>query len=289
MESAQPKNTIAWKLRQAAASLSKAERRIARVLLSTNLRGGLASVAALGREAQASGPSVLRFVAKLGFESYPAFQEAVRGEVSERTQSPRVQAARRKGQASDKEFLGRAKRQMLESLAATFDAIPQEDFRRAVRLLGDRGRQIVVTGGRFTQLFAEYLVGRLYQLRPNVRAAGSLSMLVSREEELPWLPQSAVLVVFDLRRYQLNTIEYARAAANRGVTVILITDTWLSPIADFAAIVLPLHVETSWNYDSFANCAMLAELLFGRILETAGAAAMERISLLESHQNGLLG
>jgi DNA-binding MurR/RpiR family transcriptional regulator len=289
MESVPAENAVAWKLRQAAASLSKAERRIARVLLSTNLRGGLTSVADLGRAAQTSGPSVLRFVAKLGFESYPAFQQAVRAEVSERTQSPRAQAARRRGQVSDKEFLERAKKQMLESLAATFEAIPQEDFRRAVRLLGDRGRQIVVTGGRFTRLFAEYLVGRLYQLRPNVHAAGSLSMLVARDEELPWLPRSAVLVVFDVRRYQVDTIEYAREASKRGVTVILITDTWLSPIADFATIVLPAHVETHWNYDSFANCAMLVEVLFGRILENAGAGATERITLLESHQTGLLG
>jgi DNA-binding MurR/RpiR family transcriptional regulator len=275
-------------LRQAGSSLSKAERKIARVLHSTNLRAGLQPVSLLARAAESSGPTVLRFIKKLGFKSFPAFQTALRSEVSQRTKSPRAQLASSQEPLGDREFLRTARFQLIASLEATFDAIPERDFERAARLLGDRRRQIVVLGGRFTQLFAEYLVGRLYQLRPNVRLAGGPSIVISRNEDLPTLPRSAVLVVFDLRRYQVDSIEFARAAAERGVTIILVTDTWLSPIADFAAIVFPIHIETNWHYDSFANCAVLVELLFGKIVSQGGTEVLERIRLLESFQSGLL-
>jgi DNA-binding MurR/RpiR family transcriptional regulator len=280
--------TMAWKLRQAAAGLSKADRRVARALLSTNLKSGLDSVAALAAASNVSGPSVLRFVAKLGFASYPDFQEALRSEFSQRTSSPRTQLERGRKTPDAKHFLETARAQLVDSLLSTFDAMHQPDFDRAAKLLSDRKRQVFVLGGRFTRIFAEYLVGRLYQIRPNVRTLGGQSVLIPKEEELPFLPASSVLVVFDLRRYQTDTIAFAREASKRGVSVILVTDTWLSPIADFATIVIPVHVDAPWNHDSFANCAVVVELIFGRILSEGHAEVFERIKLLESHQMGMM-
>ena len=37
------------------------------------------------------------------------------------------------------------------------------------------------------------------------------------------------VVVFDLRRYQKDTIALAEAAGKRGATIVLVTDPWLSP------------------------------------------------------------
>ena len=70
------------------ASLSPAERKLARVLLATYPTAGLESVAKFAERAAVSPPTVTRFVAKLGFRGYPEFQRVLRDEVQARLSSP---------------------------------------------------------------------------------------------------------------------------------------------------------------------------------------------------------
>ena len=49
-----------------------------------------------------------------------------------------------------------------------------------------------------------------------------------------------VLIIFDIRRYQESLSAFAKLAAGLGVTVILFTDQWLSPIARVAKHTLSL-------------------------------------------------
>ena len=58
------------------------------------------------------------------------------------------------------------------------------------------------------------------------------------------LRKGDVLVVFDYRRYQADTIESARVAAAQGCAVVVFTDPWLSPAANCARQVLVTSVET---------------------------------------------
>jgi DNA-binding MurR/RpiR family transcriptional regulator len=280
--------SLAWRLRQMAAGLSKAERRIARVLLSTNMKHAQDTVASLASRANVSGPTVLRLVGKLGFDSYPSFQAVAQTEFNQRICSPTKQVDQKMRGLEIGAFLAAAHQQFAAGLDAAFDAWAESEIDKVIKLLSDESRTIYVVGGRFTRLFAEYLGGRLFQLRADVRTVGSTSLIISKDEDLVSIGRSSVVVVFDLRRYQTDTIEWARKAADQGSAVILITDTWLSPIADFATVVLPVHIETLWGCDSFAHCAILVELLFGRMLSESGPAALDRMKRIESHQSGMM-
>ena len=71
-------NSIAVQLRADYSAFSPTERKVARVLLQQYPLAGLETVAQLAQKAAVSGPTVLRLVAKLGFDGYSAFQEALR-------------------------------------------------------------------------------------------------------------------------------------------------------------------------------------------------------------------
>src|ERR1700744_5793270 len=62
--------------------LTPAERKVARTLLARYPAAGLESTAALAAAAGTSKPTVLRLLDRLGFGSYPAFQERLRAEVT---------------------------------------------------------------------------------------------------------------------------------------------------------------------------------------------------------------
>src|SRR5216683_3491324 len=75
-------------VRHRLASLSPAERKLARVLLASYPIAGLESVARFAERARVSPPTVTRFITKLGFKGYPEFQEVLRHEVQARLSSP---------------------------------------------------------------------------------------------------------------------------------------------------------------------------------------------------------
>jgi DNA-binding MurR/RpiR family transcriptional regulator len=79
---------------------------------------------------------------------------------------------------------------------------------------------------------------------------------------------------------------FAQKAAKRGVTIVLITDPWLSPIADFADHVLMASVEAPSPYDSMVPSLAVVEALIAVLVARMGSATRERIEALEDLRVG---
>ena len=81
-------STIAEKMRGLAASLTGAERKLSHALQADYPMRGLVSMPEFARIAGVSTPSVLRFAKKLGYSGFPAFQAALRLELSAQLSNP---------------------------------------------------------------------------------------------------------------------------------------------------------------------------------------------------------
>lgn len=64
------------------------ERRAAQTLIASYPLIGLKTVAEFSQQAGVSSPTILRFVARLGFQNYPEFQSALQDELAAQLQSP---------------------------------------------------------------------------------------------------------------------------------------------------------------------------------------------------------
>ncbi|HEX2680058.1 MAG TPA: MurR/RpiR family transcriptional regulator, partial [Candidatus Dormibacteraeota bacterium] len=195
-------------VRQRLGSLSPAERRLARVLLASYPIAGLESVARFAERAGVSPPTVTRFITKLGFRGYPEFQESLRHEVQARLSSP---LARYRDEPKRDSAVDDALEVSAHNLKATLELLSERDLNEAVDLLSDVRRRVMVLGGRVSAPLARYLAGQLHLLRPGVD-------LVDTERSAPAqqlidMRKTDVLVVFDYRRYQGDTIDSARVAA----------------------------------------------------------------------------
>ncbi|RVU20040.1 MurR/RpiR family transcriptional regulator [Streptomyces antnestii] len=271
--------TVADRVRRAQDSFSAGERKIAKALLGHYPAAGLESTSALAARAGASAPTVVRFVARLGFAGYRDFQAALRDEVQARRASPLTLPAMITDASDTSELMEVAADVGCAALKQTFAALPAEDFERATELLCDTSRRIVGFGGRFTSMLAEYLDLHLRLMRPDtllhVRGPGRDEGLVAD------LGPRDVCVVFDLRRYQRGTVELARFAHGRGATVVLVTDPWLSPVAQFADIVLPARVEAPSPFDSLVAPLALTEALVAAVQARLGPAAARRMRAVD--------
>lgn len=265
-------------------NLSPAERRLARVLLASYPIAGLESVARFAERAGVSPPTVTRFITKLGFRGYPEFQESLRHEVQARLSSPLARFHDdSQGTALDPGF-SQSLDASTHNLKATLDLLSQRDMTEAVELLADIRRRVMVLGGRVSAPLARYMAAQLHLLRPGIG-------LVDAERSAPAqqlidMRKTDVLVVFDYRRYQPDTIECARVAGARGCQVILFTDPWLSPASAFARQVLVTSVETAGPFDSLVGAIAVVEALVAAVLRRLGARAEARMQNLERLRAG---
>ena len=98
--------TIGEEVRERFGEMTPSERRVARTLLATYPTAGLESLPRLADDAGVTGPTVLRFVRKIGFDGYPDFQRSLREEVQARTEGlPSLY--RTKGATQDDDVLRR--------------------------------------------------------------------------------------------------------------------------------------------------------------------------------------
>ena len=271
-------------VRQRLDHLSPAERRLARVLLASYPIAGLESVARFAERAGVSPPTVTRFITKLGFRGYPEFQESLRREVQARLSSPLARYRDEPQRTGTDWMLNDSLETSGHNLQATLGLLSHRDVNEAVTVLADVRRRVMVLGGRVSAPLARYLAGQLHLLRPGIG-------LVDAERSAPAqqlidMRKTDVLVVFDYRRYQPDTIESARVAASRGCNVILFTDPWLSPASAFARQVLVASVETVGPFDSLVGAMAVVEALIAAVLRRLGPRAEARMQNLERLRAG---
>ena len=95
-----------------------------------------------------------------------------------------------------------------------------------------------------------------------------------------------VLVVFDYRRYQSDTIESARVASLEGSHVILFTDPWLSPASGFARQVIVTSGDMVGPFDSLVGAMAVVEGVVAAVLGRLGPRAQSRMETLERLRAG---
>jgi DNA-binding MurR/RpiR family transcriptional regulator len=264
------------RVRSAASELAPAEAKVLRVLTSSGLVAGLDTVASLAERSSVSGPTVMRFAAKLGFDSYQDLQRAIRSELEERRTSPLALFAQAEtgGDAFDRD------RTVLAGIvAASLNKLARDDIERAADLIADPRKIIFTSGGRFTGLMADMLYLHLDQMRANVHRLQD--GLQSREDQLLRIDRRSVVLLFDVRRYEARTVEIAARAGARGAKIIAFTDPWGSPAAAHADIVLSADVRWTSVFDSMVPMAALCEMLITAVVEKLGEAGRRRMAELE--------
>jgi DNA-binding MurR/RpiR family transcriptional regulator len=254
---------------------SSAERKVARVVLTNSPTVGLETVARLAELAGVSGPTVIRFVNRLGFDSFIDFQRAVRSELDARMASPVSRYAQQGAAGEIDQVIGQHRDIFVRDLQETFDLLSPREFQAAVGLLADVRRRLWIAGGRFSRVLAEYLHLHLQQLRPNTHLLGHDP--AGRVAAVLDAGRRDVLVVFDYRRYETETVDLARAVAASGATVVLFTDRWLSPIADVAEIVLPSVLESPSPFETLVPGLAVVEAVVAGLVSAMGDSARRRV------------
>jgi DNA-binding MurR/RpiR family transcriptional regulator len=260
--------------------LTPSEERIVQILLADYPASGLGTAGNLAKKAGVSDATVVRLAVKLGFEGFPDLQKRLLSEVEARLHSPLLMMEAKRHDGAVQGIAEAYLHAVSETIDKTIGATPSNTYDKVAKIIMAAKGRVGLVGGRFSRHIAGMLSGYLSQFRPNVQDIGTLS--AQSFDILVDYGKRDVLIAFDYRRYQNDVIAFASQAADRGTSVILFTDQWLSPIAEHAEVTIICPLDVPSPYDTLAPAVAQIEALVAQILASLDDATRRRVESLEA-------
>ena len=88
-------------------------------------------------------------------------------------------------------------------------------------------------------------------------------------------------MIFDVRRYENNTLKLAEMAHARGAEIILFTDQWRSPVHQLARHSFSSRIVVPSAWDSVATTMLLVETMIAAVQNLDWDETKERMEELE--------
>jgi DNA-binding MurR/RpiR family transcriptional regulator len=230
----------------------------------------------LAETCEVSEATVVRFVGALDYDGYGAFQQALRDYVdTEMTLLDRTDLTGIKGPGTDR--LSRVVFEEMDNLKQFFETIDMDVLNKVVDHL-DQNKFIYVIGSRVSYTFAYYLGWSLTKVRSNIRILKG-----SDSATIDWLsiadPQSLVIIIAT-SRYPNELIKLGKMARRLDHTLLVITDSPLCPLTQFAHLSL---VAPSKHIPFIGSPTTISCIINYLVLELAGRNG----SRLKAHQEKL--
>ena len=230
----------------------------------------------LAQTCRVSEATVVRFVSRLGYQGYGAFQQALRDVVdTELTMLDRTDLSSMQAPAPDR--LGRVVFEEMENLKLFLETVDTDALRKIVDFL-ETPNPVYVVGSRLSFTFAYYLGWSLTKIRPNVHILKG-----SDSTTIDWLtnalPESLVIIIATTR-YPNELIRLGKMVRRLGQTLIVIADSSLCPLTQFGHQSL---IAPSKNIPFIGNPTTISCIINYLVLELASRNGVR----LKDHQEKL--
>ena len=251
--------------------LTPTERRIAHAVLAEPTLLAFGTVSDLAGRVGTSRPSIVRFANKLGFSGYTQLQKHVRSDLSHRLARPSERIRHDKRKALP------VRKAINDAITSVFKVV---EGKHLAALVGPivRADNVWVLSGETSKAGAHAFHSGLSMVRPGVRALEEHSFGTDLSDAGP----RDAAVVFDFFRYRRQVINATRVFAAAGVSVVAITDSPLSPLAELADTWCEIEVPAIGPFDSSVPAVAIAELLVAQVAKEVHAEATARIDRIES-------
>jgi DNA-binding MurR/RpiR family transcriptional regulator len=270
-----PRSVLAL-IEAASPTLTRSERRVAETVIEDPKIVAFGTVAQLATRSGSSGPTVLRFAAKLGFAGFVELQAAIQEEIADQLR-PATQRIRERYSG---DVVNRALAADLDNVKRTLEGIEARDFNETVELVADRRHGVWVIASEYSGTPARHLAQQLDLLRDGVEMLDGPPPRVSRR--LMSLEPGDVLLALDLRRYERWLLDAVTRADERGALVVAITDSRLSPLADVARHTFVVAARGVGPFDSPTGAIALVHALGAAVAARLRRSATGRLDRIEA-------
>lgn len=210
---------------------SKGQRLIARYITEHYDKAAFMTANRLGTTVGVSESTVVRFATELGYDGYPHLQKALQEMIRNRlTAVQRMEVA--EDRIGNRDILESVLTADVEKIRMTMDELDRSAFEKSASCI-TKAKRIYILGVRSSSALASFmgfyftlLFGNVYVLDTN---SGSEIL-----EQILHIGEGDVFIGISFPRYSQRTLAAMKYSKAHGANVIALTDSGLSPLANYA-------------------------------------------------------
>ena len=216
-------------------SFSKGQKLIANFILSSYDKAAFMTACKLGKTVNVSESTVVRFAAELGYDGYPSMQKALQEMIRNKlTSIQRIEVSN--DRIGDQDIMSMVMPSDIEKIRLTLEETDRTSFSRAVEAISS-ARRVYILGVRSASALANFMSFYFTFIFDNVVHVDTTSISEVFEQVMRIGPDD-VLIGLSFPRYSKRTVKAMQYAKKQGATVIAITDSDVSPLANIADVSL---------------------------------------------------
>ena len=229
-------------------NLTRSQRKLLEYILSNDQESVFLKIKDLAKRVNVSQATVVRLSRALGFKGFPEFQQEIRLRFRNKlTTTSRLQRTVDKVR-NEGDVLIKVLQTDIDNIAETLKQTSIEEFSQFIKSI-DSAKRIVIIGLRsvyslaiFLGIALEFLQKDVWVVQPGI---GDMW------DRLLGLRKGDLVIGISFPRYTGQTLEVLQFAKQRGIKTLAITDSLISPLAQYADHVLTARYKMDSFIESF--------------------------------------
>lgn len=267
------------RIKQNARSFSKGQRLIAKYIEEHYDKVAFMTASRLGVTVGVSESTVVRFAMELGYSGYPALQQAMQEMIRNRLTSVQRLEMTSANIPLDR-LLDASLEQDIDIIRRTKEQISHEAFYSAADTLVG-ARKIYVIGAGSSHALSTFLTHYLSLIFESVQLVDATSE-AQILQQLVHIGNADAIIGISFPRYSRKAAKALKYASDRGAAVIALTDSPLSPLAEYAHQVLLAKSDMVSFVDSLVGPLALINALVVTIAIKKKSEVAETLRSLEN-------
>lgn len=261
-------------------TLSKGQKQLAAYITENYDRAAFITASKMGRIVGVSESTVVRFAYALGYDGYPELQKSLQELIRNKLTS--VQRIQLTGDLQPNDVLRSVLKSDVSNVRATIDSIDNASFNAAINALLE-AKKVYIVGLMSAAPLAQFLAYYLGFVMDNVvMVSGAMGNIY---EDLFRISSEDVCIGISFPRYSNRTIDALDFARGKEATIIAITDSVSSPIAEKAEHALIARSDMA----GFADSLVAPLSLINAIIVACSLRRREQVSNTLSQLEGIWG
>lgn len=261
-------------------TLSKGQKQLAAYITENYDRAAFITASKMGRIVGVSESTVVRFAYALGYDGYPELQKSLQELIRNKITS--VQRIQLTGDLQPNDVLRSVLKSDVSNIRATIDLIDNASFNAAINALLE-AKKVYIVGLMSAAPLAQFLAYYLGFVMDNVvMVSGAMGNIY---EDLFRISSEDVCIGISFPRYSNRTIDALDFARGKDATIIAITDSVSSPIAEKAEHALIARSDMA----GFADSLVAPLSLINAIIVACSLRRREQVSNTLSQLEGIWG
>ena len=261
-------------------TLSKGQKQLAAYITENYDRAAFITASKMGRIVGVSESTVVRFAYALGYDGYPELQKSLQELIRNKLTS--VQRIQLTGDLQPNDVLRSVLKSDVSNIRATIDSIDNASLNAAINALLE-AKKVYIVGLMSAAPLAQFLAYYLGFVMDNVvMVSGAMGNIY---EDLFRISSEDVCIGISFPRYSNRTIDALDFARGKGATIIAITDSVSSPIAEKAEHALIARSDMA----GFADSLVAPLSLINAIIVACSLRRREQVSNTLSQLEGIWG